>query len=476
MDQNGTVNVMKEINQEEKNNTMSNSRSSRAREAAQIVRMLLHQARYFAGGDEPEEGTNYVEPMDELAVEGDSVCVYPLDSYLRDDLVVLKDRTIWAVDGGILTWQFPNGRFLLGRAVLIKMTFSGYETVQAVHEFPVIPFLLQPPPAVTSEVGQHFFDDIARDYIQYVGNMIPGQLPLASPTQTHYFSDAEDFLNQIPREFYAADAVERNRIASYIDSARNAAEAIAFLHALRYAKAGDIVMRDGRMHGNVGFLTGLLSDETAGTPIVRRFIQSIINAVNRDVKVIGVIKRPVSSYCTRWLAQRGVPQAQFAPVDTVFYHRLLEDRIRFELSYGRRSNLWRIRARGADKELIKIDQAVGRDLVNWFYQNVGLFYLKPRDGVPPLRIDFITYGNMYQAWISALAEEIYALCRGSGSPLGLPHPITIADNYAKVHRVELNASINEMIASLESSGDPSDLETAMELRAYLDIRYTGGGS
>jgi len=463
------------ICKEEYDEMKGQSRASRAREAAQIVRTLLHEARYFAGSEDPEETTNYVEPLDELAEDANTVCVYPLDNYLRDDLVLLKDRTIWAVDGGILTWQFPNGRFLLGRAVLVKMSFSGYETVQAIHEFPVIPFVLQPPPARSSEARQRVFDDIARDYIKYVGNLIPGQLPLSGPLHTQYFSDAEDFLTQIPREYYAADATERNRIASYIDTARNAAEAIAFLHALRYARSGDIVMRDGRIHGNVGFLTGLLSNETSGTPIVQRFIQSIIDAVNRDVKVIGVIKRPVSVYCTRWLAHKNISQAQYAPADTVFYHRLLEDKTRFELSYGKRSNLWRIRAHGADREVIGVDHAVGRDLVNWFYQNVGLFYLKPRDGVPPLRIDFITYGNMYQAWIGTMAEEIYALCRGSGSPLGLPHPITIADNYAKVHLVELNASINEMIASLESSGNPADLEAARELRAYFDIRYIGGG-
>ena len=467
---------MEQPNQEPAFNPLPTSlRSSRAQEAAQIVRTLIRESRYFPGGEDAEEGSNYVEPLSENAVVDNTVCVYPTDGYLRDDLSVLKDRTIWAIDGGILTWQFPNGRFLLGRAVLVKMSFTGYETVQSIHEFPVIPFILQPPLASSTDTT-HAFDEIARDYLQYIGNLIPGHLPLTGTQQTQYFSDAEEFLSQIPREYYSADAVEREKIGAYIDMARNAAEAIAFLHALRYAKAGDIVMRDGRIHGNFGFLTGLIErDVDSGTRIVRRFIQSIIEAANRDVKIIGIIKRPVSAYCTRYFAQAGVPLAQYAPADTVFYHRLLEDRRRFELSYGKRSNLWAIRDRRVRNE-IKVDLAVGRDLVNWFYQNVGLFYLKPRDGVPPLRVDFITYGNMYQSWINALAEEVFALCRGSGSPLGLPHPITIADNHAKVHRVELNASINEIIATLERSGDSTDLETARELRAYLDIRYTGVGA
>ncbi|MBL7183178.1 MAG: DNA double-strand break repair nuclease NurA [Anaerolineae bacterium] len=454
------------------NQTQPPARPSRAREAAQIVRTLLREPRYFAGGEEPTEGTNYVEPLDELAVEEGNVQVYPVDGYLSDAMSVLQDRTIWAIDGGILTWQFPNGRFLLGRAVLVRMSFSGYDTVQAIHEYPVIPFVLQPPPAPPTAV-QHVFDDIIRDYIEYVGNLIPGQLPLEGPAKTRYFTDADEFLAEIPREYYAADAAERERIVAHVDAARNAAETIAFLHALRYARAGDIVMRDGRIHGNVGFLTGLLSDEASGTPVIRRLMQSIIDAVNRDVKVIGVIKRPVSAYCCRWFAQNDVERARYAPADTVLYHRLLENRERFALSYGKRSNLWRIRARGADLP-IDIDRTEGRSLINWFYQNTGLFYLKPRDGIPPLRVDFITYGNMYRAWIEDLVNEVYALCRGSGSPAGLPHPIAIADNYAKVHRVELNASINEIITSLEASDDPTDLEAARELRAYLDIRYAGG--
>jgi hypothetical protein len=424
--------------------------------------------------DTPEAGTNYVEPLDEMSLDDETktVCVYPTQSYLCDDLSVLRERTIWAIDGGILTWQFPNGRFLLGRAVLVRMSFSGYETVQAIHEFPVIPFVLQPPPGAGVSKDQPF-DDIMRDYINYVGSLIPSQLPLQGPRQTRYFADAEDFLAQIPREYYAADTIAEERIRMQIDAARNAAEAIAFLHALRYAQPGDIVMRDGRIHGNVGFLTGILTNEDTGSSIVRRFIQDIIRAVNRDVKVVGIIKHPISVYCRNWFLRKGIEQARYAPADIVFYHRLLEDRTRFESSYGKRSSLWRIRAQGA-KEPINVENTTGRTLVNWFYQNVGCFYLKSREGVPPIRVDFITYGNMYRAWINDLANEIFALCRGSGSPIGLPHPIAIADNYAKVHHVELNASINEIIASLEASENPEDLEAARELRAYLDIYYTGG--
>jgi hypothetical protein len=148
---------------------------------------------------------------------------------------------------------------------------------------------------------------------------------------------------------------------------------------------------------------------------------------------------------------------------------------------GKRSCLWQIRETGyVEKSIGKevfIDveeEKNGRQLVHWFYQNTGCFFLKPKEGILPIRIDLILHNNHYRSWLADnLVEKIYTLCTGSGSPLGLPQPITIADSYAKIRRPELNRSISELIAQFENSADSEDQKVARELRAYLDIYYRG---
>lgn len=57
----------------------------------------------------------------------------------------------------------------------------------------------------------------------------------------------------VPKNYLVLDVEGKNWIHSYVDVVRNTAEIIAFLYALRYAEPGDIIMRDGRIQGNLGF-------------------------------------------------------------------------------------------------------------------------------------------------------------------------------------------------------------------------------
>lgn len=240
----------------------------------------------------------------------------------------------------------------------------------------------------------------------------------------------------MPERYHALEATDQRRLERYIDAIRNAAETLAFLYALREASPGDIVIRDGRIIGNIGFLTGIIGTKEArneeGVAFVERFFEEIGDAVNRGIKVAGVIKHPVAAYIVKELASRGLDQARFASSDMAFYNRFP--------SPGKRSCLWSVRS---DR----------KDPIQWFYKNSACYYVKIHNGVLPIRIDLVTYNNMYKTWIETLPNEIHALCKGSGSPLGLPHPIVVADNYAKVHRIDLERSILEIIRQLELSPD-----------------------
>jgi len=109
--------------------------------AAQVVRRLVSEP--FQSPDESEDedsGTIYAEPLQtELPIENERPALFPAQGYIRNGLQFLNGRTIWAVDGGILTWQFPNGLLIVGRAVVSRMSFTGTETVQRVFDIPVVP-------------------------------------------------------------------------------------------------------------------------------------------------------------------------------------------------------------------------------------------------------------------------------------------------------------------------------------------------
>lgn len=101
--------------------------------------------------------------------------------------------------------------------------------------------------------------------------------------------------------------------------------------------------------------------------------------------------------------------------------------------------------------------------VKELYKNLGFFYLKSRKRDLPIRIEFITYRKMYRSWEDELVSTIYDLCLGSGHPKGLPHPIMIADNYAKVHRADLQRHVKGLLNELEKI----DPEKAEKLRKTI---------
>src|SRR6478672_10893455 len=122
-------------------------RTSVIEAAGRVIRDLVSQPfRLPEETEDDDSGTIYAQPLPtEMAIENGRPSLYPADGYLRDGIGFLKGRTIWAIDGGILTWEFPNGLLLIGRAVVSRTSFSGYESVQRVFDVPVIPFVVYPP-------------------------------------------------------------------------------------------------------------------------------------------------------------------------------------------------------------------------------------------------------------------------------------------------------------------------------------------
>lgn len=460
--------------------------------AAQVVRRLVSQP--FQVPDEGEDDpatTIFVSPLDEVATEVGWPALYPAQEYIQDGIGFLRGTTIWAVDGGILTWQFPNGLLIVGRAVISKTSFSGTESVQRVFDIPVVPFVLYPP-LQSEEVSLIDFEGLSRDYLQFVlGNLPEPNTRIEDRGITSYFSDSNEFLASLPDTYFAASGMNQAILTQYVDQIRDMAELIAFMVALRSADARHIVMRDGRIHGGAGFLTRLVSqgsdktEKLLGLNIVRSLVKATQDAADHGVQVLGVIKHPRSRYCTEWYINNGVDVARYASSDALLYYRQAEpalyERSRRLYGAGKRSCLWQIRETGyfdsstGRETTIDIEKEEnGRRLVHWFYQNTGCFFLKSKEGILPIRIDFILHNNHYRSWLADnLVEKVYSLCTGSGSPLGLPQPITIADSYAKVRRPELNRSISELIAQFENSKNSEDQKVARELRAYLDIYYRG---
>jgi hypothetical protein len=464
-------------------------RTSLISAAGKIIRDLVSQPFRFSEETEDEaEGTIYAHPLaGEMPIDNGRPSLYPPENYLQDGVRFLQSRTFWAIDGGILTWQFPNGLLLIGRAVVSRMTFSGYESVQRVFDVPIVPFIVYAP--IEGDSTPLPIEELSKDYLQHVLGTLP-QLSSRERSRSvaGYFSDAEQFLASIPESYYAG-AATRSAVARYIDQIRDAAETVAFIYALRNAGPRDVVMRDGRIHGGAGFLTRLVKDSQSseeseqGNLVVRTIIESISSAVDHGVRVLGIIKHPRSSYCTNWYSEQGIQFAKYVASDALLYYRAIEpmpsERTQRIYGAGKRSCLWKIRESGYGErhqleEAIEPKKASGRGLVHWFYQNTGCFFIKAKEGVLPIRVDFILHNNHYRSWFADnLSEQIYSLCTGSGSPFGLPQPIVIADGYAKVHQPELARSINGLIADFENSTVEEDRRIARELRAYLDIYYRG---
>ena len=462
---------------------METSSIAVARQAARLFRDALD--RPLPAMDDPEdvdqqEGTIFVEPLDEESLDAEGQpALFPSEGTLDTSLARLADKRcrIWAVDGGILTWRVGGSTLIIGRAVVARTEFGGYGTVHRAFDIPLVPFVFYP------QLPSDRPDDLESTVTAYLRHAL-GRLPVPTPgtrtqSETDAFADGAAWLSSLPPEIQAASATERDRLTRALDLVRNAAETVAFLYALNQAQRGDYVLRDGRLHGSAGFLTHLVSQkgnpQPEGDSLVRDLIGRIEQAVRKDVRVLGVIKHPRSSFCVDWYRRHGHPQSRFVATDSHLYFRRTEARPGVSLrSVGVRSSLWQIQERLKRELPPNLSHRRGRELVHWFYEHVGSFFLKTRLGALPIRFDFVTYNNHYRAWLAdELVEDMYTLCRGSGSALGLPQPIVAADSYAKVHRVELDRSIREMLRALESSQDENDQQLAREFSGYLDVYYRG---
>jgi len=399
--------------------------------------------------------------------ENGGVALEPPRGTLRSGLETLQDRTVWAVDGGALAIDLPIGRLIIGRAVIIKMKFHGYETVKRELVVPALPFIVCGGPA-----GKNVPEAVAL-YLNEAIRLIPTEMQKQQIRSyiIDYFSDGEAYLDKFKDSWSGATQSELST-ARAIDVARNAVETIAFQTALRIAKRGDLVLRDGRLHGSVGFWTSLCkipsgSDEHSSQPLpkaveaLKSFIKDVEDAVRRNVRIVGIIKRPVADECCKWFRNEGIQIPRYS-TDAILYLRTCEELKPPDSKFGKRSTLWRYKPYQHQE-----DKLSPRRLLEKFRRSIAFYYLMPGLGTAPFRVDMPTYENMYYAWYKEVAEQIYTLARGSGSPSRIPHPIIIADAYARVRRAEAARFLYALIAEYESSSDSEAKALAKELRAWM---------
>src|SRR5438132_13094722 len=100
----------------------STTRTSLIKAAGRVVRELVGRPFRFENESEDEQsGTIFAEPLPtEMAIDSGAPALFPANGYLQDGIQFLRGRTIWAVDGGIQQWKFPNGVLLVGRAVVSR--------------------------------------------------------------------------------------------------------------------------------------------------------------------------------------------------------------------------------------------------------------------------------------------------------------------------------------------------------------------
>lgn len=438
---------------------------------AQHILELARNPKVILPEAEREERAD-VEPDSELPIVGDKVALEPSKGTLRSGLETLQGKTVWAVDGGALTIDLPIGRLIVGRAVVVKIAFHGYETVKPVLIVPVLPFIVCGGPA-----GRDV-PEVTALYLTEAIQLVPAEMPrrqTGSPI-IDFFSDGDAYLEKFRDSWSGATQSEVN-VARAIDVARNSAETIAFQTALKLANRGDLVLRDGRLHGSAGFWTTLckISPEGAApsprasqpsSEAVRAlndFIQDVQDAVRRDVQVVGIIKRPVADECCAWLRNNGLTIARYAS-DAILYLRACEELAPPEPKFGKRSTLWRYKPYQPQQQEEGITP---RMRLEEFRRSVAFYYMMAGLMVAPFRVDMPTYYDLYRSWYDEVAHQIYTLARGSGSPSRIPHPIKIADAYARVNRSEVARFLYALIAKFESLADAEARMLAKELRAWM---------
>lgn len=426
--------------------------------AQRIVSLAKDPKVEFPQVDEDQEERSDVEPDNqEWPIENQAVRLEPPSGALRSSLDTVKDKVIWAIDGGALTIELPVGVLLIGRAVVIRLSFRGYETVRRELLVPALPMMVCSGPAVTS------MPETSSLYLNQALQIIPAELRQRRKPLLDFFSDGQSYLDKFA-DMWAGATSSQLMLARAIDIVRNAAETIAFQTALRLAQPTDLILKDGRVHGSFGFWTLLSPAKGAGTEgekALDTFIKDTEDALRRNVRVVGLVKRVASGECAKWLRVNGLSDMRYTN-DAMLYLRACDNLKPPELGFGRRSTLWRYKP-FAPKDGT---QPSPRDKLEKFRRDTAFFYLVPGQTIPPFRVDMPTSYGKYLTWYEDLSAQVYTLARGSGSPSRIPHPIVIADSWARVRRAEAIRFLYGLIAELERTGDPEARLLAREIKAW----------
>lgn len=440
-------------------------------ETGRVAQRILELAKNpeIVPPETEQEERAEVEPDRESPIAGDKVALEPPYGMLRSGLDLLENKTVWAIDGGALSVELPIGRLIVGRAVVLRMAFHGYETVKRELIVPALPFF------VCGGAASKDIPEATALYLTKAIQLIPSELEKGQRRGPviDFFSDGEAYLDKF-QDSWSGATHNQVQVARAIDVARNAAETVAFQTALRLAKPGNLVLRDGRLHGSVAFWTTLfrLPSEDTKSPAknsqlpqealqaLETFIKDVQDAIRRDVRVVGIIKRPVSDECCVWLRNKGMSFARYAS-DAILYLRACENLTTPEPKFGKRSTLWRYKPYKPQQQIL-----TPRMKLEEFRRSVAFYYIVPGLGASPFRVDIPTYYDKYHSWYDEVAHQVYTLARGSGSPSRIPHPIVIADAYARVHRAEAMRFLHSLIAEFERLSDPEARILAKEIRVW----------
>ncbi len=132
--------------------------------------------------------------------------------------------------------------------------------------------------------------------------------------------------------------------------------------------------------------------------------------------------------------------------------------------FGKRSTLWRYKPYQPSGDG---QTPTPRMKLEKFRRSTAFYYIIPGLAAMPFRVDMPTHFNMYHTWYEEVSHQIYTLARGSGSPSRIPHPIKIADAYARVNRAEAARFLNNLVAALERLSDPEAKRMAKEIQAWI---------
>ncbi len=388
-----------------------------------------------------------VEPLAESAFVNDDVATYsltpPTIARMRE---TLQGRTAWAIDGGLLTWDFRQGVLVVGKVTVVQIKYYNTPSVDQVLEFPMLPLVLEKVPMKPSDD----FPELLNEFFHHAMAIFPATIPTRGSSHvTRYYSSSDEFFNTVPDELLSLSFHERESWKKRVDAMREIAEHVATVFCLRNAKNGDVVLRDGQIFGSYRFTRQLQYRDEHDMTLLDYLREDIQQATERGVRLVGVVKRPAASYCLKWFHHQNHEETRWHGSDSALYDA--------KLAEGQRSNLWKMN--------LSIKKSRDpRGLVKWFHENTGFFYIKTRNHATPLRIEFCLHAHMYEQWIHELADQVYYMSLGSGHVAGLPHGIVIADNYAKVRRTDVHLMIKGIIETLESSEASSDRDLAIFLR------------